>query len=247
MMRRCVLLLALLAGLPFLAAGADAQSVQGFACQADSRAELPALLLSTREKVRRQAGFCADVSIADIDMSAFTGEETKDQAPLDVGQVALRPSDGTFSVTLTRPDKSGEPVAARVVRGRYYQAQPVIVSERRLDPGEVIGEDDVSVVFVAPESVPTRSAVRLDEVVGMSARWSIPARTIVTAAQLEPNFIVRKGNRLTALFQGRNVALSAEAVAAENGAPGQVIALKNLASNRVFQGRVRDSNTVVVE
>ena len=82
---------------------------------------------------------------------------------------------------------------------------------------------------------------------GMAARWTIPPRTVVTASQIEPHFVVRKGNRLMAVFQGPNVALSTEAVAAENGALGQMISLKNMTSNRVIQARVRDANTAIVQ
>jgi hypothetical protein len=36
-------------------------------------------------------------------------------------------------------------------------------------------------------------------------------------------------------------------VAAENGALGQMISLKNMTSNRVIQARVRDANTAIVQ
>ena len=110
-----------------------------------------------------------------------------------------------------------------------------------------IGPDDLTMMRSAPEDAPQRAATRIEDVVGMAARWSIPPRTVVTASQIEPHFVVRKGNRLVAVFQGPNVALSTEAVAAENGALGQMIALKNMTSNRIIQARVRDANTAIVE
>ena len=218
------------------------------ACDPAGSEEMSALMEATRAKVRKQARFCADIDISALDQVAFEPQMDADGSDtLQVGAVSLRPSDGSFSVTLVRMDSATEATPIRVVRGRYYQSQPVIVASQRIDVGSVIGPEDITVIRIAPEDAPQRAATRMEDVVGMAARWTIPPRTVVTASQVQPHFVVRKGNRLMAVFQGPNVALSTEAVAAENGALGQMISLKNMTSNRVIQARVRDANTAIVQ
>lgn len=221
---------------------------QVVACDPAGGTEMPALMEATRAKVRSQARFCADINISGIDQAIFEPQTDADGSDtLQVGPVSLRPSDGTFSVTLVRMDSATEATPVRVVRGRYFESQPVIVASHRIDVGSVIRPEDIAIVRIAPEDAPQRAATRVEDVVGMAARWTIPPRTVVTASQVEPHFLVRKGNRMMAVFRGPNVALSTEAVAAENGALGQMIALKNMTSNRVIQARVRDANTAIVE
>jgi len=218
------------------------------ACDPAGASEMPALMEATRAKVRNQSHFCADIEISGLDQAAFEPQMDADGSDtLQVGAVSLRPSDGSFSVTLVRMDSATEATPVRVVRGRYFQSQPVIVASHRIDVGSVIGPEDITIMRIAPEDAPQRAATRVEDVVGMAARWTIPPRTVVTASQIEPHFVVRKGNRLMAVFQGPNVALSTEAVAAENGALGQMISLKNMTSNRVIQARVRDANTAIVQ
>jgi len=221
---------------------------QVVSCDPAGGTEMPALMEATRAKVRSKARFCADIDISGVDQAIFEPQMDADGSDtLHVGPVSLRPSDGSFSVTLVRMDSATEATPVRVVRGRYFQSQPVIVASQRIDVGSVIGPEDIEIMRIAPEDAPQRAATRLEDVVGMAARWTIMPRTVVTASQVEPHFVVRKGNRMMAVFQGPNVALSTEAVAAENGALGQMISLKNMTSNRLIQARVRDANTAIVQ
>lgn len=245
---RVPLVLAMTVALLGLPPGEARAADQAIACDPAGNADMSALLEATRAKVRQQARFCADIDISANDQAIFEPQLDADGSDtLHVGAVGLRPADGSFSVTLVRMESAAESTPVRVVRGRYYQAQPVVVASQRIDVGTVIGPDDLTIMRIAPEDAPQRAATRIEDVVGMAARWSIPPRTVVTASQIEPHFVVRKGNRLVAVFQGPNVALSTEAVAAENGALGQMIALKNMTSNRIIQARVRDANTAIVE
>ena len=245
---RVPLVLAMAIALLGLPSGPAGAADQVYACDPAGSADMSALLEATRAKVRQQARFCADIDISATDRAIFEPQLDADGSDaLQVGPVSLRPADGSFSVTLVRMDTATETTPIRVVRGRYFQSQPVVVASKRIDVGTVIRPEDLMVVRIAPEDAPQRAATRVEDVVGMAARWSIPPRTVVTASQIEPHFVVRKGNRLVAVFQGPNVALSTEAVAAENGALGQMIALKNMTSNRIIQARVRDANTAIVE
>lgn len=57
---------------------------------------------------------------------------------------------------------------------------------------------------------------------------------------------VRKGSRITLLYEGRSVRLSVQAEAMADGAAGENIPVRNMQSKREIYGMVRDSSTVII-
>ena len=57
---------------------------------------------------------------------------------------------------------------------------------------------------------------------------------------------VRKGSRVTLLYEGKNVRLTLQAEALSDGSAGETIPVRNLQSRKEIYGLVRDSSTVVV-
>lgn len=57
---------------------------------------------------------------------------------------------------------------------------------------------------------------------------------------------VRKGSRITLLYEGKNVRLTVQAEALTDGSAGETIPVRNMQSRKEVYGLVRDSSTVVV-
>ena len=57
---------------------------------------------------------------------------------------------------------------------------------------------------------------------------------------------VRKGSKITLLYEGKNVRLTLQAEALADGSAGETIPVRNLQSRKEIYGLVRDSSTVVV-
>ena len=69
---------------------------------------------------------------------------------------------------------------------------------------------------------------------------------VIYAANLEPLPLVRRGETVRLVYEGKNIRLETLAEAMEDGGAGQAIAVKNLESERQVTATVRDSGTVYV-
>lgn len=75
---------------------------------------------------------------------------------------------------------------------------------------------------------------------------SVPAGTPVYARSLRLRAVVRRGKIIDAIVEDSSISITARAEVLEDGAPGQIVRLRNIKSRREFKGKVKDEETVIV-
>jgi len=203
------------------------------------------LYLALRSQIDGVVGACAEIDLLPED-ARFLADERLDGEHF-LGLVVNRPYDSNFSVTVFRRSAvrpSGEP--ARVIRGRMFRTQDVVLATRKLSIGERIGPGDVRVARVRVDRVPGQASASLEELHGMQVKWPVQPNTVILNSQLQSPSMVEKGAPVTVLYEASNLSVTMPAQALENGARGQVIEVRNEVTNRRLRARVRDQSTVTL-
>lgn len=75
---------------------------------------------------------------------------------------------------------------------------------------------------------------------------NVAAGTPIMARALRLRAVVRRGKLVDAVVMNGQLSITVRAEALDDGAPGQVVRVRNLRSKREFRGKVKDEQTIVV-
>jgi flagella basal body P-ring formation protein FlgA len=186
----------------------------------------------------------ADPSLAmpeDATVQIVLPEGTPDLA-LALDGFALDARAGLFATRLVLPDGS-----RLGLRGQAIVTVPAMVPLRRLAPGEVLTEGDLSLSDIPLATLPA-SALRLrGELVGKEVlRALVPGRPVAATSVREPR-AVRRGDQVLITYSGRGIDLTAPGRALQDGILGDQVRVVNLASNRTITVAVAGSGRVSAE
>jgi flagella basal body P-ring formation protein FlgA len=128
---------------------------------------------------------------------------------------------------------------------RLHRRAPVVVAARDLPAGAVLSADDVHVEERPAQ--PGRLALSDPaEAVGQQAALPIRAGAILSAAQLKPAILIKRGARIRLVCKGPSFVATAAGEALQDGAAGQAIRVRNLSSLKELTGLVIDDQTTEV-
>ncbi len=165
--------------------------------------------------------------------------------PYEIGNVRFDAGSGRFSASLIVSDNS-EIQKIVGLNGRAYTVIEIPVLSRPMRPGEVIRRGNVEWIGVRADLVDRNAVVDLAEVVGQTPRRPLRAGTPIRRSDVRPPVVVAKGSIVTLELRTRRMTLIARVKAAENGAMGQTIRLRNARSKRTVEGIVVGPGRVVV-
>lgn len=140
-------------------------------------------------------------------------------------------------------DDPGRPVR---ITGHAYALLDVPVPSRTLRPGTVIAANDLDWIEMRENQVDRRTALQVEEIIGLSPRRSLPEGAPVRVNDLEPPLLVGKGKVVTMIYETSNMRLTAIGRALEDGAQGNFVRVLNLQSNTVVQGVAVAENVVTL-
>lgn len=147
----------------------------------------------------------------------------------------------------SRAVRTGAGAPAVVARAEPADTGPmVVVLARSVAKGTMLVADDLTLAPAgarAPDGVFTDIA----EVVGRRTRVALGDGRPVLLRQLEPVWLVAKGNPVVLVAQAGGLAVSAPAEALEDGGLGDVIRVTNLSSGRAVKALVTGANTVTAQ
>jgi len=139
----------------------------------------------------------------------------------------------------------GQEAASTPVSFRIQRRAPVVVAARDLPAGSVLSSDDVR--LEERPVLPGRLVLSEDaQAVGQQAAIPVKAGTVLTASQLKPPLLIRRGTRIRLVCKGPSFIATATGEALQDGAAGQTIRVRNLASLRELAGLVVDDQTAEV-
>ena len=132
--------------------------------------------------------------------------------------------------------KSGGEIDRIYFDGRIRIPGRVLEAARPLERGRTLRPGDVRFKEVA--DIGRERVFTFEELAGRRILEDIPEGTRLSAEQFERPILVRRGMRVTVVWQRDGVSIEAEAVAIDEGREGDIVRLRNAFSGREFNARV---------
>lgn len=149
-------------------------------------------------------------------------------------------SKNTFRFLLVADDKNFG------VSGEFRTFQKLPVAKRNINFMEKVSESD----FETQEKDVTFSpgyVAEIKDMLGRTLSSSVAQGSAVELKALKPEFQVEKGQIVQIQFQGQNFEVSANGIAEQNGAVGDLIKIKNTETQKILSGVVTGKGFVEVK
>ena len=180
-------------------------------------------LIGFRGPLLADAGRVEPISVADLAWDRYSGRLS--------ATLRIRTVEGTTTLRLTG-------VAREMIE--------VYVAARPIDRGTVITASDIEPQRVPGNRRTARQITDPTQVIGQSARQALQAGRPLRSADFEPPVLVRRGAKVTLVYQAAGMTLTTVGQAMSNGAAGDVIDVLNLQSRRTVSGIVRARDQIEV-
>jgi len=155
------------------------------------------------------------------------------------------PETGRFTAHLVAPAE-GTPLARVTISGRAVEMIEIPVLRRRMVPGEVIREADITWRDARADRIARNVVLDPINMVGKSPRRPMRAEKPVLGSELRQPVLVPKNSLVTIRLQTARMVLTARGRAMEPGAKGDVIRVVNTKSNQIISASVTEPGTVEV-
>ncbi|MCK8786854.1 flagellar basal body P-ring formation chaperone FlgA [Roseomonas sp. NAR14] len=132
----------------------------------------------------------------------------------------------------------GLPTLRVRLAGRALATAPVVLANRRLPIGAVVGPGDVRLGRLRVERVRGGLAQRPEEVVGQQLRRPLAPDLPIATADLGAPIVVPRNTLVTMQVESGGLSLSAQGRALGDGTRGGMVPVMNLASRMVVEARV---------
>jgi flagellar basal body P-ring formation protein FlgA len=131
------------------------------------------------------------------------------------------------------------PAQAKVMR-------EVLVAREDLKRGQAFTENDAAMEQRDVLSSRDTLAEMPKTAATLELAENVSAGMPLTSRALKLRSVVHRGRTVDALLQDGTMSIVVKAEALEDGAPGQIIKLRNLNSKREFRGKVQNEDTIQV-
>lgn len=148
-----------------------------------------------------------------------------------------------FKATLRLP-ASGDKVRRVEFSGVVERQRHVPVLARPMEPGETIGEDDITWITLEERRINRTMLVSEAALIGKEPVRPLRAAAPLRRSDIRRPLLVEKGSLVTMVVVNGPMTLSAIGKAMQDGARGDVIRLINTDSNRTIEARVTGPDRV---
>lgn len=160
---------------------------------------------------------------------------------IGLSNFALDPRNGRFRADFLTDEGMVEPAV-----GLAIVEVSLPVPARRLDPGEIISEEDLVSMRLPRVQVNSLALREVDKLVGLQARRALaPGRPIQEHAVGRP-IVAKRGETVNIVLREGAIAISAPGRLLEDGAMGELVRVMNGISNRTVQAYVVNAETVEI-
>ena len=161
-------------------------------------------------------------------------------------QVDYDATHGRFAAVLVGT-VDGRPRFRLPTHGRAVALVELPVLARPLAPGERVRAADLDWLTVRPNQLRATSLTTAEQLIGSEARRSLSPGRILSARDLGPPRLVRRGRSVRVVYARPGLQLSAIAVAQDDGALGDAIDVINPDSRRQLQGVVTGPDEITIQ
>ncbi len=127
---------------------------------------------------------------------------------------------------------------------RIYET--VVTAARPLAKGAILGPADIAMVRMEVSRLRGAYLVDRKQAIGKQTKRPLRANASITNNLLVSPPLVRRGERVTLLANVAHLEVRMEGKALMDGARGDLIRVKNVKSNRIVEGRVKDTGLITV-
>jgi len=145
------------------------------------------------------------------------------------------------NLLLKTDDKNLAPIA---LAGRYEEIVQIPVLKRTVKSDEIISEEDIIIDNQTSNRIRNNTIKDIGELVGKSPKRTISGGRPIRIDEIAAPIAIKKGSRVTLLYQSGNLAIKTIGEAMENGSKGDLIKVKNIASKSILQGKVESPDIV---
>ncbi len=170
-----------------------------------------------------------------------------------VGDLELRvfgPKSGDLvgTVPLTLVVKAGDEAERRLPAAVTIERPvSVLVARRPLGRFKPLSEEDVERRPLDSARLPADALTQPGEVIGKRVKRPVEAGAVLSADLLESQPVVKNGDRVRIVAESAGLRITAFGVVRQRGAPGDLVQVVNLDSNKAVTARVVDERTVRIE
>lgn len=171
-----------------------------------------------------------------------TGFDAQD---LSVKNISLDRNTDKFSALIGAPTGQGTETL-HTVNGRTVRTTSVPTLARTIRSGDIIQPSDISWISI-PEGQVGRNMIRnSDKLIGMTPRSQIKQGSPIRLSEVNRPVLVERGSLVKINFNTDKISLSTLGKALEKGGMGDVIQVKNNASQKIVSAIVLGPNVVQV-
>lgn len=175
------------------------------------------------QQIYLPAGSNPQITVENIDYNARTGRFT--------AIIAAPGSAGTERIRLT---------------GRAFRTVEVPVLTARVLRGDLITQNHIEWTKMKADRVQQDVIVDAQDLVGMTPKRGLRAGTPIRSIEVGRPIMVKKNSLVTVIHQVRNMTLTAQGKALQNGSDGELIQIQNARSNQVIEAEVVGPGRVAV-
>lgn len=155
-----------------------------------------------------------------------------------VETVNIDPASRRFAAILRGGDRRER------VEGSFWTEVAVAVPSRRIAPGEIITEADLSLMPMRTDQLGQRSLTSMTDLVGMQAKRVLSPGRPVPASSITGEALVQRNKPVTLEYRSGPLLVTARGRALADGAKGDQVRVQNLDSNRTLTATVTGPGTV---
>lgn len=130
------------------------------------------------------------------------------------------------------------PVWTIYVPVRLHQWRQVVVAAAALPPDRPLNASDLTLARIDTATLPSAPVIAMAEATGKLLRTSVPAASPILAAQLEAPILIHRDQRVIVTLRDGGVTVKTVVIAEQDGRAGDVIALRNPASQKVIRATI---------
>lgn len=209
----------------------------------------PALVEAVRQQSRERqarAGVPIDAT------SMLFAVSPPDDLHVPTGPVSLRvriqdaPPGSNFVSAAVTVAVNGHDVQTVPLTFRSGHLRPVVIAAVALAPRLALGSASVRLAPRPSTDVPADALTDAAAIADLEVTYPVAAGEVLTARTVRPRLLVRRGEAVTLLVEGRGFMITAQGKAAEDARRGDTVRVLNPSSRREVLGTVESAGVVRV-
>ena len=150
-----------------------------------------------------------------------------------------------FSVEIIAP-ATGNIESRIIITGKLYKMIEVALPNRRIMAGEVIRRGDLKWVKTHARKVNRRAILEASQIIGKAAKRTLISGKAILQNSIEPPVLVKRNSLVIITLNTKNMRITTQGKAMNNGSMQENIQIRNLKSNRIIEAMVTGAGKAMV-